>query len=63
VILLLVFGWGQIPQRFQQTLRVEPGDPLEGRVLDVVEATPGPGLQRATGIVSRFSCFQTFFAP
>ena len=44
MILLLVLGRGQVPQRFQQALRVEPGDPLERRELDVVEAAPGPGL-------------------
>jgi len=36
VKLLLVFRRGNVPQRFQQSLGVEPGDPFQRGVLDVV---------------------------
>src|SRR6476469_2463056 len=36
----LKFRWGKIPERFQQWARVEPRDPFERRVFDVLQAPP-----------------------
>ena len=38
--LLLVLRRGNIPDRFQQPLWVEQGDPLKRRVLDVIQPAP-----------------------
>ena len=41
IVVLFVFGRRQVADRLEQTQGVVPVDPLEGRLLDVVESTPG----------------------
>lgn len=42
IVFLLVFSWRNITQRFHQSPVVEPVDPFEGVVLDLVIAFPWP---------------------
>ena len=42
VVLLLELRRGKIAQRFQDALRVAPGDPIQCRVLHFIKALPRP---------------------
>ena len=44
-----------VAERPKQALRVEPGDPLERRVLDVVEASPRPLRWITSALYSRMT--------
>ena len=40
----LILRWGKLAKRFEQSARVEPCDPFERRVFDVLKAPPRPGV-------------------
>src|SRR6266446_899404 len=42
IVRLLELRWRPIAERFEQAAVVVPGDPFEGRELDVLEPLPGP---------------------
>ena len=51
VVVVFVFGWWDASEFVEESPMVEPVDPLEGGVLEVVEASPWPTVSDEFGLV------------